>query len=401
MRPYSPPATILVVEDNPEARSLMVDFLSAPGKDYRVLPAANGVEALDLFHRQRDAIDLVLLDIMLPDISGVEVCRRMKAHASGKLVPVIMVTARGDTRSKVSGFEVGAQDYVTKPINYAELDARIRATLRQRAQTLELARRSPPRAPTDADLDHLLAQVDKLSTISGMVSEVIHEINNPINGIMNYADILADGHISAADEVRELVDIIRSEARRISTLVDSLLVFRREDDGKVPLDLAEVLDHVLTLSRYQTRKEGIRVVRRYQTGRAFVLGNRSRLVQAFLNLIYNAVQALRERGDRPGPKEIVVRLDVRPEPGKVEVSVRDNGPGIPPHLVEHIFKPEFTTKPPGEGTGLGLPIVARIVRKHGGRVDVRSIPGEFTEFRLSLPLSAPVPEARTRRSSPA
>ncbi len=387
MRPPGRRPAILVVEDNTEARMLLEDFLSAPGRDYQVLTAADGHSALELFLQAGGTIDLVLLDVMLPDISGVEVCRRMKAHDSGRLVPVIMVTARGDTSSKVDGFEVGAQDYVTKPINYMELDARVRATLRQRAQTLELAEQSARKSPTDEELDHLLAQVNKLSTIGGMVSEVIHEINNPINGIMNYADILADGHVNAGEQVQELVRIIKSEARRISNLVDSILVFRREENGKTTLDVAEILDHVLILSRYQVKKEGIRVVLRYDSGHAHVLGIRGRLVQAFLNLIYNAVQALRDQDDRGRAKEIVVGI-ASPAGDEVVAFVRDNGPGIPKHLLEHVFEPDFTTKPPGEGTGLGLPIVERIARLHRGTVEVESEPGVFTEFRLRLPRAA-------------
>ncbi len=388
MQSPEPRRTILVVEDNAEARMLMEDFLSAPARHHRVLSAKDGQEALDLFRKHGDEIDLVLLDVMLPDMSGVEVCRRMKEDESGRLIPVIMVTARGDTSSKVDGFEVGAQDYVTKPINFMELDARIRATLRQRAQTLELAGRSARKHPTDEELEHLLAQVDKLSTIGGMVSEVIHEINNPINGIMNYADILADGQVNADEEVQELVSIIKSEARRISALVDSILVFRREENGMARLDLAEVLDHVLTLSRYQLKKEGIRVVRAYEHGVAWVDGNQGRLVQAFLNLIYNAVQALHDQSGQGKPREITVGLVLDSDTGEVVATVRDNGPGIPAALLPRIFEPDFTTKRPGRGTGLGLPIVDRIVRKHGGSVAVHSNPGEFTEFQLRFPAAS-------------
>jgi signal transduction histidine kinase len=245
----------------------------------------------------------------------------------------------------------------------------------------------------DSRIRALEAQRSKLYTIGEMVSEVIHEIHNPINGILNYADLLAEGEIEGQDDAKDLLRIIRSEANRIHLLVERLLTLRRSDAGMAVLDMGGVVEEALTITKFLLKRSNIEVVRRHGLGRYYVTGESSRLVQVFLNLIYNAVYSLDARfHNLPGKRlyfEISADLDHR-----IVIRVRDNGIGIPAELLNRILEPEFTTRKAGEGNGLGLSIAESIIRDHGGTIQVASIEGEFAEFSLKLPsVPAPLPSS--------
>jgi two-component system nitrogen regulation sensor histidine kinase GlnL len=236
---------------------------------------------------------------------------------------------------------------------------------------------------------------------SGLASVLAHEIKNPLSGIRGAAQLL-EQNISDSD--RTLTQLICSETDRIRNLVDRMEVFGDERPlGKEPVNIHDVLEHVRRLCETGFAR-GIRFVEDYDPSLPPVPGNRDKLVQAFLNLVKNAAEAI---GDNKQKGRIVmqtsfrpgVRLSVQGSDTRISlplmIQIEDNGPGIPDNLKPHLFDPFVTTKP--HGTGLGLALVAKIINDHGGIIECDSEPNR-TIFRVLLPMQEPSPAPKSRSS---
>ncbi len=235
---------------------------------------------------------------------------------------------------------------------------------------------------------------------SGLASVLAHEIKNPLSGIRGAAQLLEQ---NISDPDRSLTQLICSETDRIRNLVDRMEVFGDERPlGKEPVNIHDVLEHVRRLCETGFAR-GIRFIEDYDPSLPPVPGNRDKLVQAFLNLVKNAAEAIGENKQegrimmqtsfRPG-----VRLSVQGSDTRISlplmIQIEDNGPGIPDHLKAHLFDPFVTTKP--HGTGLGLALVAKIINDHGGIIECDSEPNR-TVFRVLLPMQdrASTPKSRS------
>jgi two-component system nitrogen regulation sensor histidine kinase GlnL len=237
-------------------------------------------------------------------------------------------------------------------------------------------------------LDQQLSQRTGIRAVTGLASTLAHEIKNPLSGIRGAAQLLAPG-LSSGD--RELAELIQTEADRIRDLIDEMEIF--SDDRPVrrmPVNIHEVLEHVKQVARLGFAAD-VRIIENYDPSLPNVAGDRGQLMQLFLNLVKNAAEALK---DRDGG-EIVLATAYRPGvrlalPGSservalpLEVTVQDNGPGIPEGLRPYLFDPFVSTKL--NGKGLGLAVVAKIVRDHGGIIECDS-GGRHTTFRILLPM---------------
>ncbi len=232
----------------------------------------------------------------------------------------------------------------------------------------------------DEELLVQLAHNEKMAELGQLTAGVIHEVNTPLSVIVSAAQmILREGDIP--EFVREMVERIDLEAQRLSEFTRGVLSFARtgaETDGEA--DVNQVLREVMSFLRYEARKRSITVIEDLDYDVVPVAADNNRLKQIFINLLMNAFQAMAQGG------ALHVRTSLS-DGRSVRIEISDTGKGIPLEQIERIFEPFYTTKKTGEGTGLGLYIVRKMVELMQGRIDVSSMVGEGTTFTILLPRS--------------
>ena len=225
-----------------------------------------------------------------------------------------------------------------------------------------------------------LMQADKMSAIGQLISGVAHELNNPLSGIMGFAQLLQSGEIHP--QARRSLERIQNEATRCQKIVQNLLSFsRRHKPETTYCSLGDVIDSVLELRAYQLQVDDVRVERRYAPRLAKTMLDYHQLQQVILNLVNNAHQAMMSVTDR----ERCLRITTEQEGDRIRAHISDSGPGIPQDRQARIFEPFYTTKESGKGTGLGLSLSLAIVKDHQGTMGVESDLGEGTTITIELP----------------
>lgn len=237
-----------------------------------------------------------------------------------------------------------------------------------------------------ADLNKMV-QEDRMISLGKLAASCVHEINNPIHGLLTFTDlmqdILAEGDLAPErlEKFKEFLTIMSSELERCGNIITGLLSFSREYPLQYKRILFnDILEAVLSLTRHKMELQNIRLVTDFQAGAAIVKGDANRLQQVLLNLIFNAIEAMPEGGELC----IISRLVKKNR--EIQIEFRDTGYGISEKHINHIFDPFFTTKKEGEGTGLGLSIVYGVVNNHGGKIWANSQENEGTVFILNFPV---------------
>ncbi|HEX8336319.1 MAG TPA: ATP-binding protein [Pyrinomonadaceae bacterium] len=231
-----------------------------------------------------------------------------------------------------------------------------------------------------------LFQSSKLASLGELSAGVAHEINNPLNGIINFAQLLKDDGVARTEEQRMMVDGIIGEGERIARIVRDLLTFARRDPSELTsVHLAETITASMSLFGHQFVKDGIEVEVEVEEGLPPVTADGSRLRQVVINMISNAHLALRAKAGGPKVLRVSARAAGRAGGQRVHLEFFDNGAGIRREDIDKVFDPFFTTRRATGGTGLGLSLSFGIVREYGGTIRVESVEGSHTRFVVELP----------------
>jgi two-component system NtrC family sensor kinase len=247
----------------------------------------------------------------------------------------------------------------------------------------------------------LLVQEDRMISLGKLVASCVHEINNPIQGLLTFSElikqILAQESVSPAQfqEMRQYTALMSEELERCGSIVSGLLSFSRETPRAYrDTDLNDVIKAVIALTRHKMQLQNITLETELIPRSLSVRGDKNLLQQCFLNLIFNAIEAMAAGG------ALTISSRIDRERNSACIRIADTGTGIAATDLDHIFDPFFTTKPFGEGTGLGLSIVYGVVKDHGGRIQVGSQPDEGTRFDLCFPLSEPAGDRPAAEADP-
>ena len=353
---------ILLVEDDADIREVLAGMLRDEG--FHVSCSTNGREALGHLHHGPPP-DVIVLDLMMPVMDGWQFRLEQKKDPMLASIPVVAMSA--DASAKAEAIDVDA--YVRKPLEFNNLLARIR-------KVLEMAR------------TQRLAAANRLAALGTLAAGIAHEVNNPLAytmcNIQHLLDKVPPLLVGERNEVSQLLEEALEGTRRIAQVVKQALLVapaRPEENGVT--DVRAVAEVAIKRLQGELHHRGA-VVTEFE-GHPRVVGDRGRIEQIFTNLLLNAIHALPE-GE---PRRHKIRVGIRPLPSdRVLIEIADNGSGIAAEVQERIFQPFFTTKPIGEGAGLGLSICHGIVTALGGEISFDSEVGRGTTFRVVLPTTA-------------
>jgi len=342
--------TILIVDDNPTNLGVLFDYLRGAG--FKVLIAEDGHGALQRATYAKP--DIILLDVLMPGIDGFETCRLLKENDETSDIPVIFMTALSETVDKVRGFELGAVDYITKPLQHEEVLARIRTHLTIRKQNKEL---------------------------DAFAHTVAHDLQNPLGMIISYVHILLeDLPTMDTEQTLDLLNRIGQAGQKMDNIIQALLLLsgvRKEKVQLIALDMADVV------SQAQQRLEML--IEQFQA--KIILPKHWPVAVGYAPWVEEVWVNYMSNGLKYGGRPPCLELGATPQPdGMVRFWVKDNGKGLSPKQQSTLFT-EFIrlNEVRAEGHGLGLSIVRRIVAKLGGQVGVKSSNGQGCEFFFTLP----------------
>ncbi|QRO01538.1 response regulator [Archangium violaceum] len=365
------PWRVLIVDDDAASRRTASALLSPAG--YEVVFAINGEEALAVVGEAHP--DLVLLDVMMPGLDGIEVCRRLRERSGKDYVPIILLTALDGRREVVLGLEAGADDFLTKPVHGAELRARVANLLKVRAYHQLLTTQRDSALATVDELRQQILQADRLATLGTFAAGVSHELNNIAQVLNSAVDELPPQPPAPEDaDARDTREVLAMATRHVTELARTILRMARPQEEATPLaDLGRTLGEVRDMLRLTGRARHVRLSLELPETPCVIQASPVHAQQVFLNLLANAADAL------SGTAQPEIQVGVRHVPGgHIEAWVQDNGPGMSEEVLARVFEPFFTTKPAGQGTGLGLPVVKQLVESWGGHLHLHSRPGHGT-----------------------
>ncbi len=370
---------VLVIDDESGMRQFIVSQL----EDYQILEASDGKQGWEL--AKQHLPDLIVLDFMMPEMDGMEVCRLLRDHQPTSRIPIVLVTAHAGDAPRLEALNAGVNDFLTKPFSSVELRARVRNLLISVQYERDIAE-------SNTSLTHALEQLqeneeqlvraEKLTSLGRMSAGIVHEVNNPLNYaktsihlLKSYRDLIpAEEQEDYDDTIVDLNDGVQ----RVIDIVTDLRAFTRGD---------ETTRHLLQLHKVVANTR--RLIASDLGSVTFecnvpedleLEGNDNQLCQAFINLIQNALRATADQDD---PK-ITFSAEASPA-GGVVVQVSDNGVGISPETQSQIFDPFFTTRDVGDGMGLGLSLTLRIMEEHRAKIHVESELGHGATFTIYFP----------------
>ena len=362
-------ATVLIVDDSPDTLTLLSGLL----KDcYRVKIASKGEQALAIAKGAPMVTtvaspppDLILLDIMMPGIDGYEVCRQLKADPLTQKIPVIFLTAKNDIADEQRGFELGAVDYITKPVSPPILLARVKTHLNLKATHDHLSR--------------------LLKFREDMVNMIVHDLRNPLSTILPVVDLLLNSPDLPVERQQKMLKLMQKGGRQLQVLIEDLLLKAKLESSTLvlerqPTNLCDLCDLALEIFGESLTHKNIQLTTHYPSPpHRLVDVDASLYRRAIENLIANALKF------SPPDSEVVISVTY-PETAGALVAIADRGAGVASQFREQIFE-KYEIGPLWEGVaqmGLGLAFCKAIVEAHGGKIWVMDNPPRGSIFTMEL-----------------
>jgi signal transduction histidine kinase len=424
---------VLVVDDSQLNLTIAKRYLDDIPAITQILLCNDPVKVQEILNAH--LIDILILDIIMPVISGLELLEQLRSDTRYDDIPIIMLTSLDDLESYKKCFELGAFDYINKPINAIEFNARLKVAIESKNKSnhlkslIEVTREQNEKLKeinaklTEAKFS--LVQSEKMAAIGQLAAGIAHEINNPMGFVKSNFDILhkyfirviefltfvqdkinshefmQDSEINQymtiiKDKYKSLkIDIILAELEgiftdsssginRVTEIVQSLRVFARsaKDDEKDTNVLLDLINQVILITRNEVKY--VADVEIDVPDDIVIFCNRIQLGQVFVNVVLNAAQAIKSQ---ERTEQGTIKIIARKEDQNIIIWFIDDGPGISEEHLLRVFEPFFTTKEIGQGTGLGLSVSYDIiVNKHGGSIDVKSELGKGAIFIITLPI---------------
>lgn len=354
-------ATILIVDDEASNRKLIRSYLQP---EYDILEAEDAPEALRALESAK--IDLILLDVLMPGMSGFEACRLFKEKAGSRFLPVLLITALSNQEDRNAGLEAGADDFLQKPVNPRELELRVRTFLKLRQQEQVILQNLE-------NIQQLVALKEDL------ISLILHDLRNPLTGVLGFLGILEKELQNSP--LLEDVQYALKEAVKMRDLLEDIRQVSQLEQGTYPLrfeeeSLLSVLQSAAHQIEESAREKGVKI--KLDAPRDFRLSLDLRLItRALENLVRNALRYSRRGGE--------VEITMYHQKEGVVIEIGDRGPSIPDTLQQSLFEKFVAKNLPRRGSGMELYLVKLVAAAHQGRISLRNREGGGLIFCFFLP----------------
>ncbi|MEW5875040.1 MAG: response regulator [Candidatus Zixiibacteriota bacterium] len=370
---------VLLVDDEPNLLAALQRLLRSLEIPCECFTASNGDEGLTV--ARASLPDVIVTDIKMPRMSGLEFLSRLKEDPATARIPVIVLTGHGDSSAKQTALELGAQDFINKPAVPAEFAARIRGLFQLKEYEDQLRDRNEI-------LERQVMQLQKMENMGFVAAGFSHDLRNILGAIVGHID-MASADPGIPERAQSRLKTAAETAMHAAELSRQMLSMSRPAGASATrCDMSALVGESLNLLRVSIRPDIAVVWNNPGPGLCF-MGNPMQVHQVLMNLFINAVHAMPDPGALTVRTELVdvqQRLSNGTPPGTyVRLQVSDTGLGMDQATQAHIFEPFFTTKADGKGTGIGLSVVDKIVREHKGAISVESAPGAGTTFSILWP----------------
>jgi signal transduction histidine kinase len=395
---------LLIVDDDVGVREALSMIFR---NDYLLIVAENGYEAIEISRTKK--LDAVVLDIRMPGISGIETLSQLKKIDPG--LEVIILTAFETIETAREALRLGACDYLSKPCDVVRVREAVEHAMKRRSISNEIQAHHRRLTELQEEIQNQQLKEDLARTKTEIYASVLHDINGPLTVIAGFLDLMAQDldsavrlegaaltvHKNNLDTIKRQVDTCQEISRRY------LSFLKGRPNSKHPTRVNQALHDLGQLLKIhpQARRNKLTIVPLANDTVASV--NATDLVQILVNLTVNGLQSTTRYHEVEVKAEVLDQMEelalgnpaeerlfnlgaLKNLGSTLKLSIRDDGPGIPPDLMDRIFEPYFTTKPEGSGTGLGLPIVRRLIEQSRGALHLRSAPGHGTVFTVFLPI---------------
>ncbi len=348
---------ILIIDDNLDTVELLRKRFRALG--YETAEAYDGEQGLEKIAGFDP--DLIILDVMMPKMDGYKVCEALSGNETARHIPVIMLTAKSNVPDKIKGLDIGADDYITKPFDFKELEARVRSLLVKKQESSELAEQEKQTA-----LDHFL-------------DEVSHEVRNPLVAIGGFARRVRKNLPEQDSKNRQYMDVILQNVEVLEKMVHKLISLKsatlcyRESSN-----INEIVTNAVSTYRHEMETKQITLITRFMENPPLICADQENITMTIAHIIENAIEAMEGAATR----QLTICTGVNE--GYFEVQITDTGRGISKDRIKNIYDPFYTSKT--YGPGFGLTFALKTVRSHKGIISVESREGEGTSFTIRLPI---------------
>ncbi len=362
---------ILIVDDEQFVLDGLNRLLWEYRKVWELKFALNGKEALEIINNED--IELIISDVRMPGMSGLELLEKLQSDEKTKKIPVVILTGDQERTLKRQALDLGAVDLLNKPINKEDLVSRINNVLKLKEYQDIIIEKN-------IALGRQLVESQKMELVGVMAAGAVHDLCNLLSIIIGYSNLfIEESTLDKEDAV--CMKKIREAGDKASGLVNQILKFSRLDDDLSPINIGELIDEILSIMEVTVPRH-IKIKWNKPDEDIFLEGNSIKFQQVLMNLCINAIQSM----ESTGKLKIAVCKLLREGRRSIRIDVEDTGPGMDKKTKEKIFDPLFTTKEPGEGTGLGLFVVKHIIDEYQGSIEVESEKGKGTIFRVYFPL---------------
>ncbi|MFC1813034.1 ATP-binding protein [Thermodesulfobacteriota bacterium] len=371
---------LLLVDDEEHFRHPLVKRLTKRGMPPR--EAGSGEECLSIL--AETPVDVIILDVKLPGMNGIETLNLIKKQYP--TTEVILLTGQATTQDGVEGIKSGAFDYLTKPIELEHLIGKIKQA-HEKVRRLEEQEKE---AEFRSKIEQQMIATERLASLGTLATGMAHEINNPlaiINESAGWMKLILKkkelAHIPRKKDFEMALEKIVKSIARAKRITHQLLGFVKKNESVFSeVNLAKLSDEAMQLVHREAANKDVKINLEFDASLTSIWSDPYQLRQVFINLLTNAIHASVTGGK--------IDITLKEEDSMVSVFVRDTGAGIPQENFDKIFEPFFSTKSPGQGTGLGLFVTRGIVERLGGKIDAESRLGQGTVFCVKLPIHSEI-----------